>query len=244
MLKIIPAIDIIDGKCVRLKQGDYSQKSIYSKEPLEMAKQYADLGFERLHLVDLDGAKSGKPVHLNILEQICTNTSLSVDYGGGIKSKDDLERVLESGAAMANIGSLAVKNPSLFKEWLIDFGSSKILLASDVKDEKVAINAWQDSSEIHIFDFIEDFAIAGLTQFFCTDVAKDGLLEGTNLDLYAKLRKKFPALEIIASGGVAKIEELTKLQEMGIDGVIIGKAIYEDKISLKELVDFMENQSL
>ncbi|EAY26412.1 1-(5-phosphoribosyl)-5-[(5-phosphoribosylamino)methylideneamino]imidazole-4-carboxamide isomerase [Microscilla marina] len=238
MIQIIPAIDIINGQCVRLTQGDYSQKRVYDKDPIEMAQKYADEGFQRLHVVDLDGAKSGAPKHLALVEQMAAKTNLTIDYGGGIKTTEQVQAVLDAGAAMANIGSLAVKQPEVFKGWLQTFGSDKILLASDVKGEKIAINAWQDESEVSIYDFIADFIPSGLTQFFCTDVSKDGLLQGVALELYCKLKQKFPTMTIIASGGVASMQDIEDLNKEGIDGVIVGKAIYENRIALEELKQF------
>ncbi|HAS42501.1 MAG TPA: 1-(5-phosphoribosyl)-5-[(5-phosphoribosylamino)methylideneamino]imidazole-4-carboxamide isomerase [Microscillaceae bacterium] len=235
MIQIIPAIDIINGQCVRLTQGDYDQKKVYDKDPVEMAQKYQDEGFQRLHVVDLDGAKSGAPKHLALVEQMAAKTSLTIDYGGGIKTTEQVQAVLDAGAAMANIGSLAVKQPAVFKSWLEQFGADKILLASDVKGEKIAINAWQDESEVSIYDFIADFIPSGLHQFFCTDVSKDGLLQGVALDLYQNLRQRFPEMTIIASGGVASMQDIVALDEAGINGVIVGKAIYENRISLEEL---------
>ncbi|OJJ22508.1 1-(5-phosphoribosyl)-5-[(5-phosphoribosylamino)methylideneamino]imidazole-4-carboxamide isomerase [marine bacterium AO1-C] len=235
MIQIIPAIDIINGQCVRLTQGDYDQKRVYDKDPVEMAQKYQDEGFQRLHVVDLDGAKSGAPKHLALVEQMAAKTNLTIDYGGGIKTAAQVQSVLDAGATMANIGSLAVKQPEVFKSWLQQFGADKILLASDVKGEKIAINAWQDESEVSIYDFITDFIPSGLNQFFCTDVSKDGLLQGVALDLYQNLRERFPEMTIIASGGVASMQDIEALDKAGIDGVIVGKAIYENRISLEEL---------
>ena len=235
MIQIIPAIDIINGQCVRLTQGDYDQKKVYDKDPVEMAQRYQDEGFQRLHVVDLDGAKSGAPKHLALVEQMAAKTNLIIDYGGGIKTTEQVQAVLDAGATMANIGSLAVKQPEVFKAWLQQFGSDKILLASDVKGEKIAINAWQDQSEVSIYDFIADFIPSGLTQFFCTDVSKDGLLQGVALELYQNLRKYFPDMTIIASGGVANMQDIEALDKEGINGVIVGKAIYENRISLEAL---------
>ena len=203
-----------------------------------MAQKYADEGFQRLHVVDLDGAKSGAPKHLALVEQMAAKTNLVIDYGGGIKKAEQVQAVLDAGAAMANIGSLAVKQPDVFKSWLQTCGSDKILLASDVKGEKIAINAWQDESEVSIYDFIADFIPSGLTQFFCTDVSKDGLLQGVALELYRKLKQQFPSMTIIASGGVASMQDIEDLNKEGIDGVIVGKAIYENRIALEDLKQF------
>lgn len=238
-MEIIPAIDLIDGKCVRLTQGDYAQKTIYEENPLKQAKAFEEMGFKSLHLVDLDGAKAGNPQNSSILEKITSQTNLSIDFGGGLKTEKDLEQVWNAGAKMATIGSIAVKKPNLVKEWMQKFAPDKILLAADVKDEKIALNAWQDSSELSIFDFIEDYLQVGLTQFFCTDVSKDGLLQGVNLELYQKLRDRFPNTNIIASGGVASIKDVEELQKIGIDAVIVGKALYEGKISKEEMKGFL-----
>jgi len=238
-MDIIPAIDLIEGKCVRLTEGDYSQKKEYSQDPLAMAKFFEDKGVKRLHIVDLEGAKQKKIVHLFVLEKIAQNTNLIIDYGGGIQTTQQVKDILNAGASMVSVGSLAVKNEALFLSFLEEFGAEKILLASDVKNEKILTNAWQEGTEKSVFDFLENFQKKGLKQFFCTDVSKDGKLEGTNLRLYQKLRSHFPTLELIASGGVTEVSELEKLEVMKIDGVIIGKAIYEGRISFQELEKFL-----
>lgn len=242
-MEIIPAIDLIDGKCVRLTQGDYSQKKIYEENPLKQAKVFEGMGFTSLHLVDLDGAKAGSPQNLLILEKIASQTNLKIDFGGGLKTESDLNQVWNAGADMATIGSIAVKDPELVKSWMQKFDLDKILLAADVKDEKIALNAWQDTSELSIFDFIEAYLQEGLTQFFCTDVSKDGLLKGTNVDLYQKLKKKFPNTRLIASGGVSSAQDLKDLQKIEIEGVIVGKALYEGRISQEEIDFFIKNSS-
>ena len=232
---IIPAIDIIDGKCVRLTQGDYAQKTIYNENPLEVAKEFEDNGVTRLHLVDLDGAKAGKIINWKVLENIAANTSLVIDFGGGIKTKEDVEIVFKAGAALATIGSLAVKNETLFLEMLADFGADKFLLGADVKDEKIAINGWLNTTDIDIFDFMQQYVDKGVQQIFCTDVSKDGKLEGPSVDLYKKITERFPTLNFIASGGVSNNADLLALIETGCKGVIVGKAIYEGRITMAEL---------
>jgi len=234
-MKIIPAIDIIDGKCVRLTQGDYNQKKIYNEHPLEVARQFEDAGLERLHLVDLDGAKAGAVKNWKVLETIAGKTSLVIDFGGGIKKEDDLQIVFNSGAAYATIGSLAVKEESVFVEWLSRYGASKFLLGADVKDEKIAIGGWLETVNIQVIDFIAKYMNHGIEQVFCTDISKDGKLEGPATGLYKKIVGKFPALFFIASGGVSNAEDLDALKEAGCRGAIVGKAIYEGRILLKEL---------
>lgn len=234
-MEIIPAIDIIDGKCVRLTMGDYSQKTIYNENPLEVAKQFEDAGLSRLHLVDLDGAKAGAVKNWKVLEKIAGKTSLVIDFGGGIKQEADLEIVLNSGAAMATIGSLAVKSEALFVSWLDKYGADRFLLGADVKNEKIAISGWLETTDLWIYDFIRKYIEHGVQQIFCTDVSKDGKLEGPSLDLYKNILKEFPALHFIASGGVSSVDDLHRLAETGCSGVIVGKAIYEGRISLKEL---------
>lgn len=231
----IPAIDIIDGKCVRLTQGDYSKKTIYHKYPLEVAKQFEDAGLTRLHLVDLDGAKAGTVKNWKTLETIAGKTKLTIDFGGGIKTEKDVNIVFESGAALATVGSIAVKDEAIFIDWLKKFGADKFLLGADVKDEKIAINGWVETTNIWIYDFIAKYIDIGVNQIFCTDVSKDGKMEGPSIDLYKNIISKFPDLHFIASGGVSSIADVHKLIEVGCKGVIIGKAIYEGKVSLRQL---------
>jgi len=235
-MQIIPAIDIIDGKCVRLTQGDYDQKKIYNEHPLEVARQFEDAGLERLHLVDLDGAKAGAVKNWKVLEAIAGKTSLVIDFGGGIKREEDLAIVFNSGAAFATIGSLAVKNEALFIQWLKTYGPEKFLLGADVKDEKIAIGGWLETTGIWIYDFIEKYIQHGVRQIFCTDVSKDGLLQGPSFDLYKEILDRFPDLHFIASGGVSSTNDLEALQKIGCKGVIVGKAIYEGRIKLEDLV--------
>lgn len=235
---IIPAIDIIDGKCVRLTEGDYSQKKVYNENPLEVALQFEDAGLKRLHLVDLDGAKAGAVKNWKVLEQLTSKTSLIIDFGGGIKKEEDLTVVFNSGAAYATIGSLAVKQENVFIEWLKKYGADKFLLGADVKDEKIAVSGWLETTDVWIYDFIEKYIRLGIQQLFCTDVSKDGKLEGPSLDLYKQVLQKFPSLHFIASGGVSSMSDLEVLREAGCSGAIVGKAIYENRISLKELSKF------
>jgi phosphoribosylformimino-5-aminoimidazole carboxamide ribotide isomerase len=237
-MEIIPAIDIIDGKCVRLTQGDYSQKKIYNEHPLEVAKQFEDAGLKRLHLVDLDGAKQKAVKNWKVLETIASRTKLVIDFGGGITSEDDVKVVFESGAALATVGSIAVKNEFEFVKWLLIFGADKFLLGADVKDKMIAIHGWLETTDKSIFDFIENYISKGVQQIFCTDVSKDGKLEGPSADLYKEIITRFPALYFIASGGVASIKDLELLKQTGCKAVIIGKAIYENRISLDELKTF------
>jgi phosphoribosylformimino-5-aminoimidazole carboxamide ribotide isomerase len=232
---VIPAIDIIEGKCVRLTQGDYSQKKIYNEHPLEVAKQFEDAGLNRLHLVDLDGAKAGTIKNWKVLETIAAKTSLVIDFGGGIKSSKDVQIVLESGAKLATVGSIAVKGEEEFIKWLLQFGADRFLLGADVKNEKIAIHGWQEMSEIWIYDFIKRYIQQGVNQIFCTDVSKDGKLEGPAIDLYKNIVTKFPGLNFIASGGVGSVKDLEELENIGCKGVIVGKAIYENRIKLSEL---------
>lgn len=234
-MQIIPAIDIIDGKCVRLTQGDYGQKTIYNENPLEVAKQFEDAGLQRLHLVDLDGAKASAVKNWKVLETIAGNTSMVIDFGGGIKKEEDLQIIFESGAALATIGSLAVKNETLFVQWLQQYGADKFLLGADVKDEKIAVGGWLETTEIGIYDFISKYQSHGITQLFCTDVSKDGKLEGPSTVLYKHIIEQFPSLHFIASGGVSSLDDLYALQEIGCSGAIVGKAIYENRISLNDL---------
>ena len=234
-MEIIPAIDIIDGKCVRLTEGDYAQKKIYNNHPLETAKQFEDIGLNRLHLVDLDGAKSGSVKNWKVLETIAGKTSLIIDFGGGIKKEEDVKVVFNSGAAFATVGSIAVKDETAFVKWLLIFGADKFLLGADVKDEKIAISGWLEKTDIWIYDFIEKYIRHGIKQIFCTDVSKDGKLEGPSTGLYKNIIQKFPELHFIASGGVSSVKDLEELQSVGCKAAIIGKAIYEGRIFLKEL---------
>ncbi|MGF7231497.1 1-(5-phosphoribosyl)-5-[(5-phosphoribosylamino)methylideneamino]imidazole-4-carboxamide isomerase [Arachidicoccus sp.] len=235
-MTIIPAIDIIDGKCVRLTQGDYMQKTIYHENPVDVAKSFEDIGLQRLHLVDLDGAKAGKVTNWKVLENITASTNMIIDFGGGIKQKEDVELVLNSGAKYATIGSLAVKDEALFSEWIENYDPERFLLGADVKDEKITISGWLETTDIDIFSFIKKYTAKGINNVFCTDVSKDGLLQGPSIDLYKKIIAQFPAINFIASGGVSNIDDLKTLQSIGCSGAIVGKAIYEGKINLEELI--------
>ncbi len=234
-MEIIPAIDIIEGKCVRLTKGDYSQKKIYNEDPLEVARQFEDAGLRRLHLVDLDGAKAGAVKNWKVLEKIAAKTALVIDFGGGIKIEKDLNIVFDSGASLATIGSIAVKDEGLFTKWLNQYGADKFLLGADVKNEKIAVSGWLETTDIWVYDFIEKNISKGVTRVFCTDVNKDGLLEGPSVDLYKNIISKFPSLHFIASGGVSSIDDISRLQEIGCKGVIVGKAIYEGRIKVAAL---------
>ncbi len=237
-MELIPAIDIIGGKCVRLSQGDYAQTKVYNENPLEVAKAFEDVGITRLHLVDLDGAKAQHIVNYKVLEQVATHTNLQIDFGGGLKSDEDLRIAFESGAAMITGGSIAVKRPEVFEHWLQVYGGERIILGSDVKDEKIAVNAWQECTAIDIWTFLADYQKKGVRKTICTDIAYDGMLAGPSLDLYRRMLKQFPDLYLIASGGVSSLDDLYRLQEAGLPAVIFGKAIYEGRISLSALSAF------
>jgi phosphoribosylformimino-5-aminoimidazole carboxamide ribotide isomerase len=237
-MEIIPAIDIIEGKCVRLTKGDYSQKKIYNEHPLEVARQFEDAGLHRLHLVDLDGAKAGAVKNWKVLESIAGKTSLKIDFGGGVKSSKDVQIIFECGANWATVGSMAVKDEKEFLAWLQQFGAEKFVLGADVKNEKIAVSGWTETTDIWIYDFIQKYLEYGIRQLFCTDVAKDGLLEGPSTALYKNIVEKFPALHFIASGGVSSMQDLDELRNIGCKGAIVGKAIYEGKINLQELATF------
>ncbi len=235
MIEIIPAIDLIDGECVRLAQGDFARKKIYSENPLKTAKEFEDFGLKRLHVVDLDGAKNGKVTNLKVLETIAANTNLTIDFGGGIKTDVDVQSVFDAGAAMASVGSVAVREPEKFFAWLDEYGSEKFLLGADVKNGKIAINGWQTETDLEILPFLQNYFGRGVRQVFCTDVSKDGLLQGSSNELYTEILAHLPELELIASGGVSRMEDVFRLEKIGCAGVIVGKAIYEGKITLEEL---------
>ena len=235
MIEIIPAIDIIEGRCVRLTHGDYSKKTVYNEKPLEVAKEFEDAGLLRLHLVDLDGAKAGKVKNWKVLETIAGKTSLAIDFGGGIKTEADVNIVLSSGASLVTVGSIAVKEEAVFSEWLKIFGAGNFLLGADVRNEKITVNAWTEQTETPVYDFIEKYLQKGIQQIFCTDVSKDGALQGPSTDLYKNIVQKFPRMHFIASGGVSSIDDIYQLEGIGCKAVIIGKAIYEGKISLAEI---------
>ena len=234
-MQIIPAIDLIEGKCVRLTQGDYAQKKIYNEKPLEVAKQFEGAGLTRLHLVDLDGAKAKKVVNWKVLEAIAGKTTLHVDFGGGVQSDDDLRVVFECGARQVTGGSVAVKQPDVFENWLKTYGSKKIILGADAKNEKIAVSGWEEGTELWVYDFVEKYQEKGVKYIISTDVAKDGLLQGPSFDLYKNLQDRCPEMNVIASGGVSDMGDLERLAEMNLYGVIVGKAIYEGRVTLAEL---------
>ena len=239
-MRIIPAIDIIDGKCVRLSKGDYDTKKIYNESPLEVAKAFEAHGIAYLHLVDLDGAKSKHIVNYKVLERLANKTSLKIDFGGGLKSDADINIAFESGASQITGGSIAVKSHETFMRWLDQYGSEKIILGADVKGTHIAIEGWLKTSEQTLFDFVHDYKKKGVEYVICTDISKDGMLEGPAFDLYKSLLAK-EEIKLIASGGISKFEELPQLQDLGCEGVIIGKAIYENRISLKQLENYVIN---
>ncbi|MGI0107249.1 1-(5-phosphoribosyl)-5-[(5-phosphoribosylamino)methylideneamino]imidazole-4-carboxamide isomerase [Salinimicrobium sp. WS361] len=238
-MRIIPAIDIIDGKCVRLSQGDYNSKKIYNENPLEVAKMFQDHGIQYLHLVDLDGAKSKHIVNYKVLEQIASGTDLQIDFGGGLKSDKDLEIAFNSGASQITGGSIAVKDRETFLSWLEKYGSEKIILGADAKDEKVAVSGWLEDSKEDLLPFIQKYSENGVKYVICTDIAKDGMLQGPSFELYRKILSEIKDVKLIASGGIAEFDDLPKLREIGCEGAILGKAIYENKISLKQLEEFI-----
>ncbi|AXG71232.1 1-(5-phosphoribosyl)-5-[(5- phosphoribosylamino)methylideneamino] imidazole-4-carboxamide isomerase [Kordia sp. SMS9] len=235
-MRIIPAIDIIDGKCVRLSKGDYDTKKIYNESPLEVAKEFEDAGIQYLHMVDLDGAKAKNIVNYKVLEQVASKTNLKIDFGGGLKSDEDLHIAFASGAKQITGGSIAVKDSETFTKWIQKYGSERIILGADANNEKIAISGWQEESNEELIPFIQKYQQKGIEYVICTDIAKDGMLAGPSFDLYEKILKTCSdSLKLIASGGISTFDELPKLKELGCEGVIIGKAIYENKISLKQL---------
>ncbi len=238
-MRIIPAIDIIDGQCVRLSKGDYSTKKVYNENPLEIAKQFEAHGIECLHLVDLDGAKASHIVNHKVLEEIATKTSLKIDFGGGLKTDEDLKIAFESGATQITGGSIAVKNSTIFKSWIAKFGADKIILGADANNEKIAISGWLEESEEDLIPFIQGYQKEGIQYVICTDIAKDGMLQGPSFDLYEKILEECPKVKLIASGGISTFDELPRLKELGCEGTIVGKAIYENRISLKQLENFI-----
>lgn len=240
-IEIIPAIDLIGGQCVRLTQGDYARRTVYSSDPVEVARSYEAIGIRRLHVVDLDGAKASAPQNLDTLRKIATTTSLDIQYGGGIKSGEALRAVLEAGANRAICGSIAITDPARFEAWLTAYGAEHIVLGADTKAGRVAINGWQDSSTTDVQTIIRRFAARGLRQTICTDISRDGMLGGPNFDLYAALQSEFPTVEITVSGGISTLDDIVRLDAMGLRSVIVGKAIYEGRITLKELERCLRN---
>lgn len=239
MITIIPAIDIIEGKCVRLEQGNYSLKKVYNENPVEVAKKFEDSGIKRLHLVDLDGAKAREVKNWNTLEQITSKTNLIVDFGGGIKNTCDLKIVFDSGAKMAVIGSIAVTDRDLFQSWLFAYGPDKIILGADIKDGNIAVSGWTNITEIEIFDFLQYYKAMGIKQVLCTDIAKDGMMKGSSVELYEQMAKDFPSIQVIASGGISEMKEISRLNDVGVYGAIIGKALYEGKIKIEDLKEYL-----
>lgn len=237
-MRIIPAIDIIEGKCVRLSKGDYTTKKVYNEDPLEVAKSFEDVGLNHLHLVDLDGAKEKHIVNWKVLEKLATKTNLQIDFGGGIKSDDDLRIAFESGAKQITGGSIAVKEPVLFSSWILKYGANKIILGADAMDGKIAVSGWQEETDQEIEAFINDYIEKGIEYVISTDISKDGMLAGPSFDLYSSILEKLPQIKLIASGGVSSIDDLIRLKENGLEGAIVGKAIYENKIDLKDLERF------
>ena len=235
MIEIIPALDILDGKCVRLSQGDYGQKKVYNEDPLEVAKRFEGHGLFRLHLVDLDGAKANRIINYRVLGKIASRTSLTIDFGGGLKSDDDLQIAFDSGAKMVTGGSIAVKNPEMFQTWINKFGGESIILGADCRNNRIAVSGWTENTEEDVFSFIDNWQKRGISKVICTDISKDGMLEGPNVELYRKIREQHPEIHLIASGGIGCMDDIDRLEAANIPGVIIGKAIYEGRISLKEL---------
>lgn len=239
MIEFIPAIDIIDGKCVRLSQGKYDSQKVYNENPVEVAKEFEAYGISRLHVVDLDGAASHHVVNYRILDRIASQTSLIIDFGGGVKSDEDLAIAFENGAQMVTLGSIAVKQPDLFCQWLDKYGNDKIILGADVKDNKIAISGWKEESSQELMPFLDYYIKKGITKVLCTDISRDGMLEGPSTPLYKDIMTAYPELHLIASGGVSSLDDILKLHEAGIPAVVVGKALYEGKISLRELSRYM-----
>lgn len=239
MIKLIPAIDIIDGRCVRLTKGNYNEKTIYHENPVDVAKEFEQLGLTRLHLVDLDGAKSDHVINIDVLKAISTQTNLHVDFSGGIKSDDDIKDVFNNGANMVTIGSVAVNNPYLFNKWLKEYGPQKIILGADIKNGSIAINGWKDETKKSIYSFLEHYISLGIINILCTDITKDGTLSGPAYNLYTKILRRFPEINLIASGGVSSNEDIIKLDKLGVKAVVFGKAYYEHKIDIKTLMQYV-----
>lgn len=239
MIELIPAIDIIDGKCVRLSKGEYDSKKVYNKNPLEVAKEFEANGLKRLHVVDLDGAASKHIVNYRTLEQLAGHTSLTIDFGGGIKTDDDLHIAFDSGAQMVTLGSIAIKNPELFERWLKTYGNERIILGADAKNGKIAVSGWKEESETELMDFLARYITKGVSKVLCTDISRDGMMEGPATDLYREIMQAHPDIHLIASGGVSNIDDIYRLNEAGIPAVVFGKAIYEGRIRLKELTSLL-----
>lgn len=235
MIEIIPAIDLIEGKCVRLSQGDYEAKKVYNEDPLDVAKMFEGAGIRRLHLVDLDGAKAKHIVNQSVLEKIASNTSLVIDFGGGVQSDEDIEIAFNSGASMVTGGSIAIRNKELFTSWITKYGADKIILGADCKEHKIAVSGWQEATSVEVIPFIGDYNQKGISKVVCTDISKDGMLQGPSIDLYKDILNVFPNLYLIASGGVSCFQDILDLEKSGVPAVILGKAIYENRVTLKEL---------
>lgn len=242
MIEIIPAIDIIEGRCVRLSQGDYSSRKIYDASPIDMAKRYADCGVRRLHIVDLDGAKSSSPQNLKTLEKIAVSTNLDVEWGGGLKSEESLRKVFDYGATYAIVGSVAAQRPELFAEWLDLFGGEKMVLGADVRNGKVSVNGWQEDLSVTIEQLVDGFLPHGLQQVVCTDISKDGMLQGPTFELYTKLQQRYADVDFTVSGGISSMTDIERLNDMGLRKVIVGKAIYENRITLKQIEQWLLNE--
>ena len=238
MIELIPAIDIIDGQCVRLTKGDYAQKTVYSSSPAEVARDFDKIGFQRLHVVDLDGAKSRHIVNDKVLRQITEQTALKVDFGGGIKTDDDLRIAFENGASMVTVGSIAITEPERFLTWAEQYGAERLILGADVRNGKISINGWKEDSSEDLLPFLRRFVDAGIRNVLCTEISKDGTLQGPAIELYQEIMAEYPQLHLIASGGVSSIDDIKALDAAGIPAVVFGKAIYEGKINLKELWDW------
>lgn len=239
MIKLIPAIDIIDGRCVRLTKGNYNEKTIYHENPVDVAKEFEQLGLTHLHLVDLNGAKSDHVININVLKAISTQTNLHVDFSGGIKSDSDIKNVFNNGANMVTIGSVAVNNPDLFNKWIKEYGPQKIILGADIKNGSIAINGWKDETKKSIYSFLEHYISLGIINILCTDITKDGTLSGPAYNLYTEILRRFPEINLIASGGVSSNEDIIKLDKLGVKAVVFGKAYYEHKIDIKTLMQYV-----
>ena len=239
MIELIPAIDIIDGKCVRLSQGDYDTKKIYNEKPLEVAKEFEANGIQRLHVVDLDGAKSSHVVNYKVLDAIAGHTSLTIDFGGGIKTDEDLMIAFENGAHMVTLGSVAVKKPELFKKWLYQYGAEKIILGADVKDNRISVSGWLEEGPQELMPFLTNYTQEGVSKVLCTDISRDGMLQGPSIELYKQVMQRFPTMHLIASGGVSGVDDIIRLDDAGIPAVVFGKALYEGRITMKDLKRFM-----
>lgn len=237
-MRIIPAIDIMDGKCVRLTQGDFQKKKVYSEDPLDVAMLFQNADLEYLHLIDLDGAREGEVVNWDVIYELQEKTALQIDFGGGVKTDEDVEQLMDLDIYQINIGSVAIDDPDKFKRWIREYGASNFVLSADVKGDHIMINGWLEPTELRLFELVEDYMSSGLEYLTCTDISSDGMLEGPNFALYEKLRNKFPTLKLTASGGISSLDDLRKLKALGLYGVIIGKALYEHKIELADLRPF------